>query len=279
VTNLAEADRDPRVCFQPGRLWSLWDMLKLSPKALIEIGERMEEARTILMMAEGMPDHPIDEDERQQLLRPIKALQKLAQDFDMPVSAAVLDMASTNIPETTREMHLLFVTVKQEAKTKAVYFVPSHRAGFYEKDDLLLPETRVAFPGGTSELREAGNAYAAGLYTAAVLYSMRAAEIGARSLATALGCQFQAPLDQIDLHPMLEQCDSKINAMKNLPKSADKAEELEFYSTAASNFRYFKDGWRVRAAHARATFTEPEAERILTRTAEFFDIIAERLKE
>ena len=86
-------------------------------------------------------------------------------------------------------------------------------------------------------------------------------------------------MDQVDFHPLLEQCESKINAMKQLPKSQTKAADLEFYSTAASNFRYFKDGWRIRAVHGRANFDEEEARRLLTRTIEFFEVISARLSE
>lgn len=44
-------------------------------------------------------------------------------------------------------------------------------------------------------------------------------------------------------------------------------------------FRYFKDGWRVRAAHARATYEEPEALTVIEHAASLIGDLSKRLKE
>ena len=67
--------------------------------------------------------------------------------------------------------------------------------------------------------------------------------------------------------------------MKGLPRGTYKDEELKFYSQAAVQFRYFKDAWRVRVAHARETYEESPAIQVFTHTLEFFDTLATRLKE
>jgi len=40
--------------------------------------------------------------------------------------------------------------------------------------------------------------------------------------------------------------------------------DLHFLSEAAAQFRFFKSGWRVRVAHGRATYNEPEAIEAIT---------------
>jgi hypothetical protein len=109
---------------------------------------------------------------------------------------------------------------------------------------------------------------------------MRAAEIGVRVLGAALGVSFpDKPLELAEWQNILDQADSKIIAMKNLPRGTHKDEELNFYSQSAVQFRYFKDAWRVRVAHARETYEESAALQVFTHTLEFFDTLAIRLKE
>jgi hypothetical protein len=87
------------------------------------------------------------------------------------------------------------------------------------------------------------------------------------------------PLELAEWQNILDQCDSKILAMKVLPRGTHKDEELHFHSQAAVQFRYFKDAWRVRVAHARETYEEAPAIRVFTHTLEFFETLSERLKE
>ena len=57
--------------------------------------------------------------------------------------------------------------------------------------------------------------------------------------------------------------------MKNLPRSTHKDELVNFYSQVAVQFRYFKDSWRVRVAHARETYEELSALKVFNHTLEF----------
>jgi hypothetical protein len=73
---------------------------------------------------------------------------------------------------------------------------------------------------------------------------------------------------------ILDNCDSKIVAMKDMRRGIEKAENLAFYSRAAVQFRYFKDAYRVRAAHAHELFDERKAFKIFDHTLDFFDAIS-----
>jgi hypothetical protein len=110
---------------------------------------------------------------------------------------------------------------------------------------------------------------------------MRGAEIGVRSLASELGgIVFSTDITLVEWAQILDKIDSRIRDMKQLPKGVKKDEDLQFYSEAASQFRYFKDGWRVRVAHARATYDEQQALNVLDHTMTFFLTLATRgLKE
>jgi hypothetical protein len=108
---------------------------------------------------------------------------------------------------------------------------------------------------------------------------MRAAEIGVRALGTELGVTFSFGIELAEWHNIPDQVESKIRDLKNLPRSPQKDADLEFYSQAAAQFRYFKDGWRVRVAHARATYDEEQAREVVDHVRSFFETIAKRLKE
>jgi hypothetical protein len=70
---------------------------------------------------------------------------------------------------------------------------------------------------------------------------------------------------------------SVFHAMPNSTSTKDA--DLHFLSEAAAQFRFFKSGWRIRVAHARATYTEPEAIEALDHVRSFFETLATRLKE
>lgn len=275
---IAEAGAS-RIRFQPGRLWSLLEVMRsVAPRALLKIGEGIEAMREVLTTMEQMRG-PLSNFQRHRLLQSMSELRILAGGFDMPVSAEVLDRADRAQPQTVAEFETILTVIETEVGQRQVFFVAPEKAKFFEKDDLLLERTRDAFPNAASELREAANAYAAGLNTGCVFHCARAAEIGTRALAKRLGCKFDRPLDEIDLHPMLEQCEKIIKDMKNRPRGATKTKDVTFYSQAAFDFRLFKDAYRVHVAHARVSYTEGQALSILERSVEFFDALSERLKE
>jgi hypothetical protein len=44
-------------------------------------------------------------------------------------------------------------------------------------------------------------------------------------------------------------------------------------------FRYFKDGWRIRVAHTRESYDEGQAKTALDHSVSFFATLAKRFKE
>lgn len=267
---------------QPGELWSLWDLMKLvDASEIADVGDRVRLARVVISEADGGKLRTSDQaivDEA------VEKIVRLCGLLDEPTVAEIVRFSGTldELDEiwTVSRWEVIESAFWNVAVGRQFHYIEKPRQKFLDAEGELIPhKVRRAFPGATSELLQAGRAFCFDLYDAAVFHCMRAVEIGARSLATDLGCTFPQPIDQVDLHPLLEQCEAKISAMKRLPRSASKAADLEFYSTAASNFRYFKDGWRIRATHGRASFQQVEAERLLTRTVEFFEAISVRLKE
>jgi hypothetical protein len=182
-----------------------------------------------------------------------------------------------DLPQTAREFSLLAKVVTSEMEARVAIFLSPSTAKYYE---MILPiELSVAFTNASCELLDAGNCLALGQFTASVFHSMRAAEIGVRAMGASLNVKFPFPAELADWQNILDQIDTKIRDMKSLPKGTKKDEDIQFYSEAASQFRWFKDGWRVRVAHARAIYKESDARKVLDHTINFFETLSKRLME
>lgn len=262
--------------FHPGRLWSLLDMLKILALDYLRLGARIQDAENIFEFLK--PQDELACEARRDLFDVLADIHDICKKLDMPVSRKMFAEARRQPPETTRELRIMTRALYGELESKVFMFIPSHRMQYF--DPLIEDAVRQAFPKAASELESSGKTLAAGFYTASVFHAMRAAEIGVRALGYELGVAFpDKPLELAEWQNILDQADSKIVEMKKLPRGTQKDDKLNFYSQAAVQFRYFKDAWRVRVAHARETYDEPQALMIFTHTNEFFATLATDLKE
>jgi HEPN domain-containing protein len=239
-------------------------MLRVYAHEYIALGERIHDFRAIDWDREdGLAD-----DEKEDLKLQLRELLMISKNLRLPVSADLIKERLSDLPNTMREFDVIVDVLRSELRTKLFLFVPQHRAKYY---NVILPSiVTVAFPSASEEIVSASNSLAAGLYTASVFHAMRAAEIGLRSLAAELGVSFPFDITLANWQNMIEQIESKIGDMKKRPKGIDKEEDLQFYSESATQFRYFKDAWRVRVAHARAIYEEHQAISVVDHVMSFF---------
>lgn len=270
---------DRKEQFGPGRLWSLWDMLRVYGSAYVRLGTRIETARVIFTMAEN-EEH--DSEARNLYPGEIEALRNSldmilheCRTLGLTVSEGLIAKRAKDLPQTLRELDLLVDAVLSEMGDKLFLFVPSHRAAFFENDDLLTTVAKQHFPRATQQMREAGNAFAAGLSTACVFHCMRALEHGMGALADSVGLTF----DVQNWQNILDQIEAKIRAEAATPKTPQRDEHLKFFSEAASEFRHFKDGWRNHVSHNKVSYEEAEALKIMEHVRDFIETLSTRLSE
>jgi hypothetical protein len=272
----------------PGRLWSLWDMIRFAAEACFRIGMEVKHVETVLnllqieiggsgIVAPHLHITRLSDRQLADLCDALGQLNQLCKRLDLPVTARLLDFEANEFPRTKGEFALIVRSFRAELETKTFLHVPQERAHYYGQN--LPAELLVAFPHAASEIVAGGDAFACGLYTASVFHAMRAAERGVRALASELDVTFPFSLELAEWHNLLDQIDSKIKALKNLPKGDAKESSLQFYSEAAAQFRYFKDAWRVRVAHARAVYEERQSREVIDHTISFFLTLSSRLKE
>jgi hypothetical protein len=284
------ADRQPVAAPWDGsrRLWSLWDMLRIYAEKYIQLGARIWEARQLFELrisieveGERIGDDPAEIDRRrQEALRDVFCkLTELCGNLDLPVSAAILAPKVDDPPKTAGELDIIVHAVVTEIESRLFLFVPQHAAKYYEFDDIVSDKVKDAFPNCSAEIRAAGTCFAAGVHTACVFHSMRAAEIGVRVFGNALQVELKHPIKLSEWGAIQGEIDKKISDIRNLPRTMERDADQRFYSEAAAQLRYFKDAWRVRVAHAREIFTEQQALTVMDHVREFFETISARLKE
>jgi hypothetical protein len=175
-----------------------------------------------------------------------------------------------------RELHL---RIQDEMETLLVMRIPKNRAEYFEKIEAFGSDVAASFPSAYYDIEEAGNCYATDRNTACVFHSMRVLEIGLRVLASDLSVSFPTPIELENWNTIIEKIEAEIRERNKLPKGTKKSDDLQFYSEAAKEFRYFKDAWRNHVSHSREKYGDAEAYRVLTHVKDFMQHLATRLKE
>ena len=169
--------------------------------------------------------------------------------------------------------------IQDELAKILVMRIPRDRAAHFEKIEAFGPEVSTKFPSANFDIEEAGNCYATDRNTACVFHAMRVLEIGLRVLANDLGVTFPTAIELENWNTIIEKIEAEIRDINKQPKGLKKSEDLQFYSEAAKEFRYFKDAWRNHVSHSREKYGDAEAYRVLCHVRDFMQHLATRVKE
>jgi hypothetical protein len=276
------------------QLWSLWDVIKISIAKYIELGMDAQDLSAIYgalnkstpamgIASAFKPNDKMSGEEKQALLETLRRTKSLCAEIGgLPNSLRMLSWLEDDPPETWREFKLLISSIRAEMEDRLLLVIPDHMSRYYEADDLVSDAVVVAFPKASEEIRSSGSCLAAGLHTACVFHSMRAAEIGLRVLGTEYKVKIKSGKDiaLAEWREILDGLNSAVQEIENSPNSMpDKDTRLQFCSEAAAQVRFFKNGWRIRAAHARAIYNEPQAKEAIDHVRSFFEFLATALRE
>jgi hypothetical protein len=284
--------RNPKVVSQtipwedkPYGVVSLLEMLRVSAENYVAIGRALhrmsaeygEQSGVLVVSKQGINDVA-----RDSVIEQLGVIRTHCEQLELSVCTEFLGVYIenfTNRPVTRSDVtHCIFsfeIAFYAELSKCLFVFVYSERAYAFEQEMLFGEEVNKAFPSAKQEVRDAGTCFAFGLGTACVFHCMRVLEHGLRALAAVFGLPFG--LEQ--WHNVIEQIESKIEALKSLPKSQQKVEEQEFYSKSATHFMFFKDAWRNHVMHGRRSYDEREARRVLDHTDDFMQHLAAKLHE
>jgi hypothetical protein len=171
---------------------------------------------------------------------------------------------------------ILFDFAMNEIEGVVFGFIPKDHGAYFEQEALFGVEVNDKFPEAKVDIKEAGNCYAHGTYTACVFHLMRVLEFALHKLAKDLGVTFPTAVELENWKNIIDKIDSAIKAQEQLPKSTQKSEDLQFYSEAAKEFRYFKDAWRNHVSHSRMDYEIHDATKIMEHVRDFMRHLATR---
>lgn len=225
----------------------------------------------------------ISEDGREKLAHVvdefIKQCQRLPMSTDLVAQAQRLRHACSNPPWTdvtlmalTQDLQQAFMTVLERNLFFAIW--PLRIDMYLDPREWFGDYVLRRFPDISRDVDDACQSFAVAQWTAAVFHSMRILERGLRAMGKHLSVPFAADVELENWKPIIDQIESHIRAMEALPKSAQKVENLKFYSEAATQFRYFKDAWRNHVSHSRTNYDDRSAETILTHVRDFMRDLA-----
>lgn len=263
---------------------SLFDMVRfyagVFQVAFLTLSHFEREFRSLCDQGQG--EMPLDES----MLEKFRAVTKIALDEAEKVQFqkaldrrancemyAQLKMLTYN--SAYHELKELREALHQELYKRPMLMLTEMEVSYFNKMHPFGQQVYDSFESARGDIREACNCYALGRSTACVFHLTRALEAGLKALASYIGATF-ADINAENWEGVITGIEGEIKRIRQGPRSSQKAGDLEFYSGAAKQFRYFKEHWRNPVDHFRGKYDSPQALSALGHVEEFMRSIAER---
>src|ERR1700730_9491794 len=129
----------------PYRLWSLLEMIKVLLSKYLNIGINIEGARWSYHTTEmydflhmtGSQKANLSAVIQPKLRYTIDELKRLCDELNLSTSYDLLCSIGDEIPETEREYMIYVTAIYAELNSKLFLYIPSHRATYYESENIL----------------------------------------------------------------------------------------------------------------------------------------------
>ena len=267
---------------QPGRLWSLWDIMqRFHANSFAAAVGLLHRAGATLAMANQAQFGPHPEMDRQVVKDTLKEIKP--EFSELPLSRVLRDQlerlekyAETVDTRDTLAMLLIELNSNIMVELSSAYFlmVPAWRREYYQQRlPLFGNSVATIFAKANRDIAAAGRCFALDEWTACVFHLMRVLEHGLRTMGADVVLS-ESEMSNENWKNVIDQIESKIHAMEGERKSAEKIEKLKKFSLAAAQFRYFKDAWRNHVSHANETYDEREAITVYTHVKMFMEQLA-----
>lgn len=212
-----------------------------------------------------------------------RACQRWALTSSLMQASSLEDWIESGPPDSTFQelagrVAALAGTIQDEAVFRYFYAIPRELSSYVNAERPAGDAVWASFPSSREDLSEACSCIALGRNSAAVYHAMCALEPAMEVLARHVKVPWKPKVSM--WNNTLDQIDKAIKAIVGGPKTKGLSERIVFLSQAASEFRYFKDGWRNDTMHARYKASDSlEAQRVLTHVMAFMVLLSSRLWE
>lgn len=260
-------------------LWSLEDVINSSVVGLCALCSQLMLEQ---LVREPGGDQLLTDDEIATVEGWLQVTLNVARSFDMKAVPDRVALIKRQIgfgitqARVASEYRVLRETIEFEMKGQLIYRYPSVEGSVLFSWEEDWEPALSGFPSAKDDILAAIDLWALQHSTAAVFHLMRVLEHGIRALAKDVGKTF----DVQNWQNILDEIECEIrNQAKALPRGAAKSERLQFLSTAAKEFHFFKDGWRNYVAHNRAVYDQHSAHSVMDHVRSFMNGLSLHLSE
>jgi hypothetical protein len=256
--------------WQPGRLWSVWEMLVLNALEFSHVVEWLARNRESTKLSKGDLSAADRRNVRYGLNTTIARLELL--DLPVSVSATRSILKVKTFADLNKGIEQLSNTIQFELENRKFYSPVRQFEKYYDNPKLFGIEVFVSFPSANNDISEAGTCLALERGTACVLHLMRVVEVGLKIFATAVGVGTQT-----DWGSYLREIDKTLEAKT---KAAEKrSADEQFYAEVRVTIDGVRMAWRNPTMHIESNYSPERAEEILGSVKTLMRHLATRLSE
>jgi hypothetical protein len=293
------SDSNHAAVWRPGKLWSLWDMLKVNAAAFYYCVTwfRSIETTVVHMQRENPKiwDDPMREDPGSEsagladdIAKEARSLKEEVHKLGLPMTEMSVDRLIEAVEEpncslsiVSRQMEQIDLRLRDELTLTSLFVLPATQAGYFEpKTSLFGADVETKFPTAVYEIDEGAKCFGLSRHTACVFHLMRTMEIGIRAAARCLTIPDPIKPAERNWGAILRAIRAELDRRKaagarpwNAPSDKQLFEEVYTSLDAVRNT------WRNATMHVENKYSEDEANHIFTAVRAFMRKIASRFDE
>jgi hypothetical protein len=273
----------------PGRVRSLFDVLRLHASSYMQIARICEEYTSSHQMMQANPNAYPTPEQWEIVRGNLESIRDICRHMGLRVSARsverILAEFEIKIPNMglSKQRFLEWYSCFQSEVDGEVYLLMlPHRAVYWssEVDRLEGPEissllgSLKAFPQAFHDAKEAGNCLAFERFTASVYHSMRVGEFALVSLAQSVNVEQERINRGWD--GCIQGIQSAISKLESQKPRPDWRDEVKALGSLNTWFQSMSKGWRNPVSHIPRTYTEDQATAIFMAVKTLFQEVNRR---
>lgn len=280
--------------FAPGRLWSLWDMLKFAAVAFYDASLRLKTIEIILQGVEGryegghredLPDAP-----RRDIAKHLRELKDIVASINMtmtvrgiaPVLEAMEGNGSIGIGWSRHQLNGIVHRARDELMDVEAFVLDKSEQRYFDpKEPLFGAKFASDFQtDGVFELDEAAKCFALGRPTACVFHVMRLMEVALEAIRKCLAIPDPIKDAERNWGVILRKVKEAIDPPKGAsPRTWSAPTEKALFEEIYVSLDAVRNAWRNATMHVEKKYTDEEAEHILIAARGFIKKVADRMNE
>ncbi|MDR3500368.1 MAG: hypothetical protein P4L72_14210 [Parvibaculum sp.] len=256
---------------QPGRLWSLWEMLERCASLFVDASLKLTEAKwlglayTFDVEGSGKQINPVgvrvvasvasQAVRRACILADLDSVLPEIDRLDFAIQPPQ-GITASDLPQLSQSLHHLTMRIKDELESLFFFRVDGRDVPLYQAQEPFGSEVAEKFPKAVEDIQEAAKCLALQQSTACVFHLMRAMEVVVKRLGKRLGVKNV----EKEWGKILSDIDGAIRAMPDANEK-DKRKKNR-WSEARANLYHVKQAWRNETMHPKQTYTREQAHEV-----------------